>query len=273
MSVNFIKGKIIKVKSYRIQGMLLRVNLIVFLDFDFVVKVNMRRLSAFFLLACFTITLASCSSAPVNEEHPEQIPQFWNWFKANQAQLFKAEGSKHRVLAELGINLKNIDQDLTFEMGREADGKREFDVSADGIPELFPLVKQVVAAAPKMEKWKVVAFRQRVSPAQLKELAIRGEPAVGHGERIDIAVKDMRASLTRVGDKANVDVFLKNYSGKEGQQSMVLVMLQQAIGEYDLVTKVGDIRFASIEEDDKKNSVPFEQLGSALDKTMSSSKK
>lgn len=233
----------------------------------------MRRVGAILLLACFAVAMVSCSSAPVNEQHPEQIPVFWNWFKANQQQLYVAEGSRDRVLAELGINLKNIDQDLTFEMGRETNGKREFDVSADGIPELFPLVKQVVAAAPKMEKWKVVAFRQRVSPAQLKELAIRGEPAVGQGERVDIAVKDMRASLTRVGDKANVAVFLKNYSGKEGQQSMVLIMLQQAVGEYDLVTKVGDIRFASIEEDDKKNSVPFEQLGSALDKAMSSSKK
>jgi hypothetical protein len=253
--------------------MLLRVKLIGFLDSDCLLEVNMRRVSAILLLAFFTIALASCSSAPANVQHPEQIPVFWNWFKANQQQLFNAEGSRDRVLTELGINLKNIEQDLTFEIGRETNGKREIDVSADGIPELFPLVKQVVAAAPKMEKWKVVAFRQRVSPEALKELAIRGEPAVGHGERVDIAVKDMRASLTRAGDKANVDVFLKNYSGKEGQQSMVLIMLQQAIGEYDLVTKVGDIRFASIEEADAKNSVPFAQLGPALDKLFSAAKK
>lgn len=246
----------------------MRVNWVVF---AFRFEVNMRFSGASILLVCFTILMTSCTSAA--GDHPEQIPQFWTWFQANQQLLASTENPGDKVHVELGENLKKIDEDLTFEIGKAAGDKRELAVSADGIPELFPLVKQVVAAAPKMEKWQVVAFRQRVPAAALKELAIRGGPAGGGGEQIDLAAKDMRGSVTRAGDKANVTVFLKNFSGQEGQQNMVLIMLQQAVGEYDLVTKVGDIRFASIEEDDKKNSVPFEQLGTALDNAFARSKK
>ncbi len=231
----------------------------------------MRFSGASILLVCFTILMTSCTSAA--GDHPEQIPQFWTWFQANQQLLASTENPGDKVHVELGENLKRIDEGLTFEIGKAAGDKRELAVSADGVPELFPIVKEVVAAAPKMEKWQVVAFRQRVPAETLKELAIQGGSAGGGSEQIGLAVKDMRGSISRVAEKANVTVFLKNNSGNEGQQNMVLIMLQQALGESDLVTKVGDIRFASIEEDDKKNSVPFEQLGSALDKAFSSSKK
>lgn len=231
----------------------------------------MRSATVAFLLVCFAGLMTSCTS--VAGHHPEQISQFWTWFQTNQQHLASIENPGDKVHVELGEYLRNIDDGLTFEIGKVAGDKRELAVSADGIPELFPLVKQVVAAAPKMERWQVVAFRQRVPVTALKELAIRGGPAGGGGEQIDLAAKDMRGSVTRAGDKANVAVFIKNYTGTEGQQNMVLVMLQQALGEYDLVTKVGDIRFASIEEDDKKDSVPFEQLGSALDNAFATSKK
>jgi hypothetical protein len=231
----------------------------------------MRSATAAFLLVCFAGLITSCSS--VTGQQPERISKFWNWFQTNQQLLSSTENPGDKAHVELGENLKSIEEGLTFEIGKATDEKREIAVSADGIPELFPLVKQVVAAAPKMEKWQVVAFRQRVPAAALKELAIRGGPAGGGGEQIDLAAKDMRGSISRAGDKANVAVFMKNYTGKEGQQNMVLVMLQQALGEYDLVTKVGDIRFASIEEDDKKNSVPFEELGSALDNAFATSRK
>ena len=143
----------------------------------------MRFAGLILLIACFSFALTSCSDAAA--QRPERIALFWNWFQTNQQLLSIMKDPGDKVHLELGSKLKSIEEDLTFEIGKEENGKHEIAISAEGIPELFPLVKQVVAAAPKLDKWKVVAFRQRVPAEKLKELAIRGGPAGGGGEQVD----------------------------------------------------------------------------------------
>src|SRR5688572_23634086 len=108
----------------------------------------MRVAAATLLLVGITCLLTSCSNAA--GQHPERISQFWTWFQANQQLLSSTENPGDKVHVELSENLKSIEEGLTFEIGKAAGEKRELAVSADGIPELFPLVKQVVASAPKM---------------------------------------------------------------------------------------------------------------------------
>jgi len=234
------------------------------------------RLANMILLFALCLSLTAACSAPVRTPHTDQIPFFWSWFQTNQQALFASNNPGDLEHVSLAEKLKRIEEDLTFEIGRVENGKRELAVSADGIPELFPVVEQVVKAAPRMAQWHVVAFRQRVPETSLKELAIRGAPAdvsleknvSEKPEAVEIAVKDMRAALERAGEKVNVTVFIKNYKQQEGQDNMALVMLQQALGEYDVTMKVGDIRFASLQEANEKNSIPFVKLAGAFDKMM-----
>lgn len=225
-----------------------------------------------FVVLC-ALCVAACSQ-PQRNVHVDQIPFFWSWFQTNQKGLFASDDPGDMEHVSLGEKLKRIEEELTYEIGAVANGKREMAVSADGIPELFPVVQQVVKAAPKMEQWKIVAFRQRISEANLKELAIKGAPlnlSSGKGkdqEGIEIAVKDMRAGIVRAGEKANITVFIKGYNKQEDQDNLALVMLQQALGEYDMVMKVGDIKFASTQEANEKNSIPFVKLAGAFDKLM-----
>ena len=233
----------------------------------------MRTSGKMLLVVLCTFCVTACSQ-PQRNVHLDQIPFFWSWFQTNQKALFASDNPGDMEHVSLGEKLKRIEEELTYEIGQAVNGKREIAVSADGIPELFPVVQQVVKAAPKMEQWKVVAFRQRVSEASLKELAIKGAPVnlssdkAKEQEGVEIAVKDMRAGIAREGDKANITVFIKGYNKQEDQDNLALVMLQQALGEYDMVMKVGDIKFASTQEANEKNSIPFVKLASTFDKLM-----
>jgi hypothetical protein len=64
---------------------------------------------------------------------------------------------------ELQKRLQEIDQNLTFEFSPiNDDSIRELTISADGLKESFPSVIRLVSKAPKLSKWKINAFRQRI---------------------------------------------------------------------------------------------------------------
>lgn len=233
----------------------------------------MRTAGKMLLALLCALSMTACSQ-PQRNIHVDQIPFFWSWFQTNEKALFASDDLSDMEHVSLAEKLKRVEEELSYDIGPAKNGKREMSVSADGIPELFPVVQQVVKAAPKMDRWKVVAFRQRVAEASLKELAIKSAPVnlssdpAKQEEGIEIAVKEMRAGIERVGEKANITVFIKGYKKQEAQDNLALVMLQQALGEYDMVMKVGDIKFASTQEANDKNSIPFIKLAGQFDKLM-----
>ncbi|MBM3270994.1 MAG: hypothetical protein FJZ01_25455 [Candidatus Sericytochromatia bacterium] len=86
---------------------------------------------------------------------------FWRWFQAHSAEIKAIKTGEEPIAEDLDRQLKAIDEHLTYEFGPQGQGAREFFISADGRKASFGAVKQLVAAAPKLEGWKVVAFRQR----------------------------------------------------------------------------------------------------------------
>jgi len=89
---------------------------------------------------------------------------FWIWFKDNQ---------------ELFLNLDNIDDDirdsnldkllnelhrysnsLFFLIGNHPNGQNEIIITAEGNPDMFCMVERLVSAAPVIENWVVLAFKQ-----------------------------------------------------------------------------------------------------------------
>ena len=87
---------------------------------------------------------------------------FWQWFAANKDEVAKVKRADEPMADQLAAHLHAIDGGLTFELG-VATTQHELIVSAAGIKSLFPVVKRVVAAAPPLPGWKIIAFRQRNS--------------------------------------------------------------------------------------------------------------
>lgn len=220
--------------------------------------------SASLLIVCL-LALSSCSGTAGTEG--DKISDFWKWFAANQEQLYSVSDPSAPIVSETGVHIKLINEGLAYEVTQAATGKKEIAISADANPELFPLVEQVVSAAPKLDNWRVVAFRQKVPANLLKTLSIGAhvqhgnEPVTGSPDVL-VAVKDMRFALKPNGD---LTIFMKDYRKLAPQRDMAIIMLQQAVGEYDFVTKLGEVSFDTITSANEKISKPFSELGIAFD--------
>ena len=86
---------------------------------------------------------------------------FWGWFQAHEAELFDFERDQEAVFDRLTKAMGAVHKDLTFEFGPKENGCREFVISAGGLREAFPAVQSLYQARPKLQLFRVTAFRPR----------------------------------------------------------------------------------------------------------------
>lgn len=189
------------------------------------------RLAALFLAAAMLpLTL-------LGNDTKEQV--FWRWFEANQDDVFHFEKHREIVFARLSHALNNVDSNLTFQLSPILqNGTREFVISAGGIQAAFPSVEALYAAAPKLPKWTIVKFRQRQTPLRDVKFA---------GRKVKSA--DVHYAIFKDEDpkKIGVMIFLDGYTAKEAAmwEPIGFRFLDEALGEYDVETYVGEIKFLS----------------------------
>jgi hypothetical protein len=184
---------------------------------------------------------------------PEQ--QFWKWFQKNEDRLFNFEKDRERVFSQLTSEMQQVQESLTFEFGPKVEGKREFVISADGIKKAFPAVERLYASAPKLQRWVFVKFRPRRSPMDIEF------------EGIKVKVEDVFCSIEPDGKKAGVNLFFKGYKSDQKTQytGIAFLMLDQALGEYDVETKVGFIEIHDFAEKSILEKKPLQEVTKIFD--------
>ena len=194
----------------------------------------MPRNSAALLLSCFLSALGLSSGRA--QLTPEQA--FWNWFQKNDDALFDFEKDQERIFDRLAAELHKVEPSLTFEFGPKENGRREFTISADGIRNAFPAVERLYAAAPALTRWKVQKFRQRREPS---DISFRG---------VKVTASSVTVELRWAGEKVNLRVFIPGYTDttRETYLSIAFLMLDQALGEYDVETRVGEISVKEVSQ-------------------------
>jgi hypothetical protein len=162
----------------------------------------------------------------------DPVADFWEWFGERSPDLLKLTDASGGLAQTLDDNLKTIHPGLVFEFGA-VKRPRDFTVSADGIREVFPAVQTVVAAAPALPDWKVHAFRQRgktegvvltFGPHKLgdEDIWFAAAPAPGPSPSVDLALYVRGLPPEKPG----------------AVQEAVYILLDNALGEYDVVTKI-----------------------------------
>jgi hypothetical protein len=159
--------------------------------------------------------------------------QFWAWFKQREEMLFNFERDRQRIFDELDSALATVSPHLTFEFGPVKNGARDFVISAGGIKSEFAAVEALAAAAPALPQWKVVKLRQRQMP--ILEMTFAGKT---------VKPGDVEFCLVSNGRELGVFLFFDAYSEKEADKwrHIGFLLLDQALGEYDVATKVGPIK-------------------------------
>jgi hypothetical protein len=203
--------------------------------------------------------LASAGPVISQDKSDPKIAAFWAWFVANSEDLAKILTGREPICATLKAELTKVEKGLTWEFGPTIDGAREFTVSADGAKELFPRVKAVIAAAPPLPAWKVVAFRQRKP--------VKGMMIQLGAEKIDVSEILFRA--VREGTKVGLTVYIKGMTPKNEKSTMTqgFILLDYSLGEVDMETRIGSIEFLPLTDKvEKKDLHPLPDLPAEVDR-------
>jgi hemoglobin-like flavoprotein len=181
---------------------------------------------------------------------------FWDWFRKEEEALFSFEKDQERVYGALTFALAKVSPELTFEIGPDVDGVREFVISAGGIRAAFPAVETLALVAPSLPRWRIVEFRQRRDPLMPLEFG---------GKTVDPS--SVQFSLLTNGEELGLYLFFDGYEEKEkavwGQ--IGYLFLDQALGEYDVETKVGLIEFHRPDAPQAAARYPLPQLPKLFD--------
>jgi hypothetical protein len=187
---------------------------------------------------------------------------FWNWFCENEDELFDFERNQEATLDRLDDALHKVDPDLTFEFGPKKDARREFIISAGGLKRAFPSVVRLSDASPKLRRFSVIAFRPRrktINDIELSGLKIRSSQ-VFFG-----FIKDNDPS------KVGVLLFIPGYVREDSRYGQVgYLFLDEALGEYEMETKVGHIEMLPHESNYFEGSRPIKQMAEQFDEAMRS---
>ena len=129
---------------------------------------------------------------------PENATEhFWAWILDNAQRMEASAGQAlpADLLDGLSSQIKTIDKGLTFEFGRDTNGIYELVISAECNRELFPVVFDVIKAAPKIENWRLTALKPQSDPGISIEIG-----------GLTLTPKDTQIALAVAEDSAPVQV-------------------------------------------------------------------
>lgn len=158
--------------------------------------------------------------------------RFWKWFENNASSLAAVRSGKDPILQKLTRELRKVHPNLDFEMGLGDDDQLEFIVSANGIKRVFPIVEQLVACAPTLPKWKIIAFRR--PKGSVPEILY---------ENFLLKAEDVWFSYKQRMDKVDLTIYIRDLSPSNQEQAVgaSFILLDNELGEYLVATGIGFI--------------------------------
>jgi hypothetical protein len=184
---------------------------------------------------------------------------FWRWFEKNAAHiegdvkaLREDREASQLTMTELGRRLARVHPGLVYEIGSDLDGDVELIVSADGDIALFEEVTRLVSSAPRIEGFRVTAFRPRTGESFGLGM---------FGKQVTFAM--VRYESWPEDDRLGVKVYIavEDLDGEE-LDALAFVLLDIALGEYDVTTGLGTIEVATGRPD---NAKPLKDLAAEFD--------
>ena len=165
--------------------------------------------------------------------------RFWEWFRENKSFLEQYDKKTDEVMEQLQEKLEEIYPDLRFEIGQDKDGIYEFVISAGGLKSAIDSVLELYKSAPKIDGWRIIAFKPRQAVTRVE-----------HGG-IDFKLSDFMYSSSYNEGMTDIELYIRGFRmGKEETYAMAgFLFLDTVIGEYDVMTRLGNIKFHPLPEE------------------------
>ena len=167
----------------------------------------------------------------------DSIADFWAWFVRNSAAIEREtrgvshdRGPSKLITSDLGQALERAHSGLVHEIGVHPDGCIELIISADGIKSAFAGVAAVVDAAPPLKGFRFTAYRPRSTPTTALNM-------FGH----DIGFEQVRYRSLQEGQRLGLDLFIDVEAEDKHRDMMAFILLDMALGEFDVETGIGSV--------------------------------
>lgn len=182
----------------------------------------------------------------------DSVADFWRWFEANSRRIKAGvERQDHElIIKKISEKLSKVDPGIVHEIGKSDDNTVELILSADGLKDVLPAVLALSRAAPELPGFRFTAFRPRWPALQLEIL------------NRQVTGEDLRYRSEFDGEKLDLLVFIEGDFTERERLMVGFLMLDQALGEYDVMTGVGSISFEAGAPPDAK---PLCDLASEFD--------
>lgn len=198
-------------------------------------------------VSLLSLYLCNINSAPLLYERSglsalhyktDTIDHFWSWFVKNEKRLRNFQSDPDKYLNELFIQVKKIKAGLAIEFEPPQNGIINMTVSANGDPELFQLVRDIVERSPAVKGWKFFAFRQRMPATAVKEMKLTV------GELI-LDPAQMKFFPVIESQQLNIIIYANGITGQNYNQVAYacFILLDNILGEYDCTIKVNSFDF------------------------------
>jgi hypothetical protein len=224
------------------------------------------------LAAGLVASSCKCSAPPPPQPAPPAVPvesrpsvpashaAFWAWVSQHLDELKAIKTGQEPAAFQLKAQLAQVNPQLVYELGVK---KQPFEViiSADGNQALFPLVKELVAAAPKLDGATAIAFRPR-KPATT---SIESEYGMLSGTDLSF---EPQGDEERPGLIALV-VHVKGLTpaNRDGYEKMAFTLIEAVVGEYDMETRIGGLAFVAATQSPAPGAKPLADLPAFVDST------
>ena len=176
----------------------------------------------------------------------EKTAQFWQWFTAHNEQLVMLNDLEEKERAALKNDLQHqLDtycDGLTYDMGEPTDNGRTLTFTAEGDTDLFRYVVELVDAAPDLDWWQFVAFKQPMGT----ELKVRFDKMLFDTRKMYFQQLECEEEPEMLGLRIAVE---GSKPDDEDFQVGVYVTLEALIGEFDCATLIGYMETVPVPEE------------------------
>ncbi len=188
----------------------------------------------------------------------EKTEKFWQWFTDHNEQLIARGDLEEKDLRELEnalqYQLDKYCEGLTYEMGEPTANGRTLTFTAEGDTDLFRYVVDLVDAAPDLDWWEFVAFKQPLGT----DLKVRFDKLLFETKKMYFEQLECEEEPEMLGLRIAVE-------GGERQdedfQVGVYVTVEALLGEFDCATLVGYMETVAVPEEPFKNGFqPLDEL-------------
>jgi hypothetical protein len=189
------------------------------------------------------------------------INTFWNWFQDNNQTIKNLinETPKNQKHISFWIN-KNLNYyckeiDFMIVFPKVGNTKSELIITANGNPEYFNQVIDLVDNAPQLKSWKFTAF---IQPTDRIDKIIEGfdEPYIFHEITLKASeLKFLTLDYHEETQKFDIIVFLKNYNlycDTKTLEQAIFIIMQDILGENSLFQNINFVQLAQMPDNNEE---------------------